>query len=78
MRTKKAIFKKGLYQFFVELEDKTIRSDSERCKVYATMTSEKQAENFLSAFISGLTYRNENLKAKEYGFRIMPDNWEDL
>lgn len=78
MRTKKAVFKKGLYKFFADIENIDERKDAERCQVYQIITSKKEADTFLKAFVSGLTYQNESLKAKYYGWEVMPDNWANL
>ncbi len=78
MRTKKTDFKKGWYRFFAYIENKDERRDAERCCIYERVTSKKEANLFLLAFVAGLTYGNESLHAKEYGWELMPDNWEKL
>lgn len=78
MKKKKAIFHKGLYKFFAVIENIDERKDAEKCQCFEVMTSKKQADTFLRAFVSGLTYQNESLKAKEYGWEIMPDSWDKL
>lgn len=59
-----------MYRFFVDIENVDERKDPERCQAIQYMGSKKDADLFLKAFVFGLIYQNESLRAKYYGWEI--------
>jgi len=76
MRKIKAKFEKGIYRFFVEIENKNIRKDSDHIVIFEKVSTKKEADSILKGMIIAIEYDGEN-KMKSAGWSIA-ENWNQL